>query len=816
METLWKDLRYGLRTLAANPHFSLAAIVVLALGFVANGVIFSFVDAILLRPLPVSKPGELVRVFTSQKTNWGENIYGRSSYPDYIDLRKQSVALVGLAAYSHRGAIWSGSEGRALLSAEYVSGNYFSLLGVGARAGRTFGEEEASLQSATPVVILSYSMWKDRLGGDAAIIGKTMPLNEQLHTIVGVAPQEFRGMDSMFAPDVWLLLGRMRSQGPELNDRNRRSLGLVGRLRRGDPISRAQAEASVVGARLAQVYPQTNAGSTFTVEGEKESRLHGFVYLADMLLGISGLILMIACVNVANLLLYRSECRRREFAIRRALGARPARLIRQLLTESALLSLLGGAFSLLISYWIIRLLPSLLPPMAIPLGFDFRLDGRVVGFTLFLALFAVLVFGLAPTVRAAKGDLVAELTQSRGAGRSSGHRGRVRQGLVVAQLSVSLMLLLGAGVLIRSLVSAERIDPGFNRKQNMLVVSVLPSREGSTATQMRLRYGRILEQIETLPGVRQASLTRFVPFSPDGGGAVKNIIVPGRELPLGQEDGQAVRYTVVGPDYFSTMGIRIVRGRAFGREDREASPGVVMINETLARRLWPGEEALGRHILIGGPKGRECEVIGVAQDGKYVRLSEQEDAYLYLPFSQEMASGISFLVQTAGDPRGLVDAIRQQVQGVDKNITILSMMTLNEHMRYATYEDRMAAQLVSTLGLLGLLLAAVGLYGVVSYAASGRTHEIGVRIALGAQRWDVVRMVLGQGVRLTLFGVGSGLALGLALMRVLNGFVFGVGAFDLPALLLPPLLLACVALAASCLPAHRATRVDPAVALRHE
>jgi putative ABC transport system permease protein len=816
MDTFLKDLRYGLRTLAGNMHFSLAAILVLALGFAANGVIFSFVDAILLRPLPVSKPNELVRIFTSQKTMLGEEIYGRTSYPDYLDLRKQSAALAGLVAYEHRGAIWASPLGRTVVSAENVSENYFAVLGVQSRLGRTFSEEEAPLKSETPEVVLSYGVWKDRLGGDPDILGKTIQLNDQLCTVLGVAPREFRGTDSLIAPDVWLLLGSLRSHGTELNDRNSRSLELIGRLGRGEPISQAQAEASVVGAQLAQAYPKTNAGGKFTVEREKESRSHGLSIFADMLLAISGLVLLIACVNVANLLLYRGETRRREFGIRRALGARPARLIRQLLTENALLSLLGGAFSLLISYWIIRLLPSLVPPIGIPLGFDFRLDARVLGFTFLLALFAVLVFGLAPTVRAVKGDLLGELTESRGAGRPGVKRGQVRQGLVVAQLSVSLMLLLGAGLLVRSLVSAEGIDPGFNHKQNMLLVSVVQF-EKSTPTQFRLGYDRILDQLEALPGVRRASLTQFVPLSLDGGGATKNIIVPGKEPPPSEEDGQAIHYTVVGRGYFSAMGISILRGRAFGKEDGEASPCVVMINETLARRLWPGEEAVGRQLLIGGPKGRECVVIGVARDGKYLHLTELEDSYLYLPFSQEGGGGeLTLLVQTAGDPRNLADAIRKGVQGVDKNMMILSMMTLSEHMRYAAFEGRTAMQLVATLGLLGLLLAAVGLYGLVSYAVSGRTREIGVRIALGAQRGDIVRMVLAQGVRLTLLGAGIGLALGIALMRVLNGYVFGAKGFDLPSFVLPTVLLAGVAFAASYIPAHRATRVDPAEALRHD
>ncbi len=815
MDTFLKDVRYGLRTLAGNLHFSLTAILVLAFGFAANGVIFSFVDAILLRPLPVRNPNELVRVFTSQKTKLGEEIYGRSSYPDYLDLRKQSAALTQLLAYEHHGVIWTSPQGRTVLVTENVSANYFDLLGLNAAVGRTFGGDEASLKSAAPAVMLSYGMWKGRLGGDPAIIGQKIQLNDQLCSVVGVAPKEFRGTDSMFAPDVWLLLGSLRSQASELNDGNSRPLELIGRLKRGEPISRAQAEASVVAAQLAQAYPKTNAGSKFTVEGEKESRSHGLSIFTDMLLGISGLVLLIACVNVANLLLYRGECRRREFGIRRALGARPARLVRQLLTESALLSLAGGAFSLLISFWIIRLLPSLVPPLGLPLGFDFRLDGRVLGFTLFLALFAVLVFGLAPTVRAAKGDLLAELNESRGSGKPGARKGWVRQWLVVAQLSVSLMLLLGSGLLVRGLQSAEGIDPGFNQKQNMLLVSVVPF-ENLTATQSRLNYDRILDQLEALPGVRQASFTQFVPLSLDGGGMTKNIIVPGKEPPPGEEDGQPIRYAVVGPGYFSTMGIHILRGRAFGREDTEASPGMVILNETLAHRLWPGDEAVGRQILIGGPKSRKCQVIGVAQDGKYHSLTEPQDAYLYLPFSQERAGEMSLLVQTAGDPRILADSIRQRVQAVDKNIMILGAMTLSEHMRYASFEGRTAMQLVSTLGLLGLLLAAVGLYGLVSYAVSARTHEIGVRIAIGAQRWDIVRMVLGQGVRITLLGAGIGLALGIALMRMLKGYVFGAEGFDLASFALPAVLLAGVALAASYLPAHRATRVNPVVALRHE
>jgi predicted permease len=816
MKTLWNDLRYGLRTLAGNLHFSMAAIMVLALGFAANGVIFSFVDAVLFRPLPVNKPDELVRVFTSQQTNRGEIVYERSSYPDYLDLRRQSAGLAELAAYEHRGAIWTGPQGSALLTAEYVSENYFPMLGVKALAGRTFGDEEASQGRSTPSVVLSYGLWKDRLGGDPGIVGHTIQLNKQFYVIVGVAAREFRGTDSMFAPDIWFWIGSTSEMASERGDRNARSLQLMGRLRGNASITRAQAEANVLGAQLAQAYPKTNTGSRFTVKGEMESRLPGVSIFADMLLGISGLVLMLACVNVANLLLYRGESRRKEFAIRRALGARPARLIRMLLTENALLSLMGGAFSLLISFWIIKVLPSLLPPMVIPLGFDFRLDTRVMLFTLFLALFAVLVFGLGPIFRAAKQDLLPELTGSRGGGRSIGSHGRVRQGLVVAQLAISLMLLLGAGMLIRTLVSAEEIDPGFNAKQNMLIVRVVPSMEGPTAAQKRQSFDQILERIKALPGVRQATLTRFVPFSPDGGGAAKNIIVPGKALQAGGESGQEIHYSVVAPGYFSTLGIRILRGRAFGREDSESSPGVVIINDTLARKLWPDEDSLGRHILVGGPKGRECEVIGVVQDGRYNRPTEPQDTYLYLPYSQETAADISFLVQTVGAPGKLADPIRQQVQQVDRNIMVLSIMTLSEHLRYVTFEGRTSARLVSTLGLLGLLLAAVGLYGLVSYTVCGRIHEIGVRIALGAQRWDVGKIVLGQSLRLILLGLGIGLVLGVGLMRLLTGYVFGAGGFDLPSFSLPIVILAGVALVATYIPAHRAMRVDPAVALRHD
>jgi putative ABC transport system permease protein len=378
------------------------------------------------------------------------------------------------------------------------------------------------------------------------------------------------------------------------------------------------------------------------------------------------------------------------------------------------------------------------------------------------------------------------------------------------------MLLLGAGMLIRTLVSAEEIDPGFNAKQNMLIVRVVPSMEGPTAAQKRQSFDQIIERIKALPGVRQATLTRFVPFSPDGGGAAKNIIVPGKALQAGGESGQEIHYSVVAPGYFSTLGIRILRGRAFGREDSESSPGVVIINDTLARKLWPDEDSLGLHILVGGPKGRECEVIGVAQDGRYNRPTEPQDTYLYLPYSQETAADISFLVQTVGAPGKLADPIRQQVQQVDRNIMVLSIMTLSEHLRYVTFEGRTSARLVSTLGLLGLLLAAVGLYGLVSYTVCGRIHEIGVRIALGAQRWDVGKIVLGQSLRLILLGLGIGLVLGVGLMRLLTGYVFGAGGFDLPSFSLPIVILAGVALVATYIPAHRAMRVDPAVALRHD
>jgi putative ABC transport system permease protein len=602
--------------------------------------------------------------------------------------------------------------------------------------------------------------------------------------------------------------------------RERRVLSVYARLKPGVSLAQAQAEVRTLGAHLADAYPSTNKDRTLAAEYEQEARRQRLQIGGIVSVVVVGLILLLACANVAGLLLGRSEARRGEIAVRLALGASRGRLVRQLLTESVLLSLMGAAAGLLLAFWLLRLIPSLIPAMPITFNFDFRIDLRVMAATLVASALAAPVFGLLPALAASRPDLVPLL---KGATADSARR-RLRRFaprnvLVVGQIAVSLALLVSSGLLVRSFLNMRQIDPGFVARP-MVFSTMAPQALGYDDTQRRDFYRALLERLSATPGVERATMAAHLPLNTlFGGGAMQKVVIPGYRPPTGDEALQ-IRYNVVEPAYFETMGIRLVKGRSFTGNDRAGASPVVLINQTMARRFWTDRDPIGTHITVASVTApsvpNDCEVIGVVQDGKYLSLDEAPQPYLYLPYAQQRRGEMTVIARVRGDARSMIAEFRRQVWRVDAAMPIMQVTTMDQHMQAALVVERALAAFVGVLGGLGLLLSVVGLYGVISFLVSRRTREIGIRMALGAQPADVVRGVLADGSRLALVGVGIGLALAAVAMAILGEKLYGISWWDPPTYVAMAALVLLVALGGSYAPARRAARVDPLRALRTE
>ena len=835
MGTLWQDLRYGWRMMLTSPGLTAVAVASLALGIGANTAIFSFVNAVLLRPLPVAEPERLVYLFGGTE----RHPYGVTAYPDYVDYRDQSGVFEGLATYSGISLSFTGGERTELVSGSIVSGNYFDVLGVKAALGRTFLPEEDQTPGARPVAVLSHGWWQRRFGGDPQIVGRQLTLNGQSFTVVGVAAAGFQGAgagetNDLFVPMMMQALVRPPRGGysGEMNPDllSRRSAGwlvVVGRLGPGVTLEQAQSAVATVAGRLRQAYPESNEGRVATLypasKGDPNAR-GMLLSVSGLLLATVGLVLLIACANVANLLLARASARRREISIRLALGAGRWRLVRQLLTESALLAFIGGAVGLLLALWTVDLLKQAVPAGLMPFAFDFSLDGRVLGFTLGLSLLTGMIFGLAPALQASRPDLLPALKDESQSFGTGARRFGLRNLLVVVQIALSLVLLIGAGLFLRSLRQAQAIDPGFEPGR-VLVAPLNINLLRYTRPQGAEFYRQLVERVEALPGVESASLARVVLLS--GAARQSSVLVEGQGGPdrVDRSEGtgggeevaqQTTLANVVGLGYLQTMGIALLRGRDFGSQDREGAPGVVIINETFARRHFPGQDPLGRRISLNGPRGPWREIVGMTRDGKYRTLGEAPAPFVHLPLAQNHETGMTLHVRAAGDPAGLVAAVRGEIRGLERNLPATDIRPLTEQISRSLFPARMGAALLGVFGLIALLLATVGLYGVMSYAVARRTRELGVRMALGAQPGDVLRLVLREGMTLIAAGVGLGLAGALAVTRLLASFLYGVSTTDPATFAGLAALLAAVALLASLIPARRAARVDPMVALRQE
>jgi predicted permease len=822
IQDLIQDLRFGLRMLAKNPGFTTVAVLTLALGIGANTTIFSLADAVLLRPFPVAEPGRVV-YFQRQNAEKPDN-YSSFSHPDYQDFRGQVRMLSGLAAYSSVSVITTLNGEASRLDGEIVSGNYFSVLGVKPALGRTFLPEEDQVAGSHPVIVLSPDFWRRRLNSDPGILGKSLPLNDHSFTVIGVAPAGFRGLYVGTSPAFWVPL-MMHDQampsftfeGHSLFDaRGCDWLDFVGRLGPGRTVAEAQAEVKALAEQEAAAFPEDRKGWTAAATSLTEMRLAPWnadtAYLMGLLMAVVGLVLLIACSNVAGLQLARASARRGEIGIRTGLGARRSRLVRQLFTESLLLSMLGGASALLLARFAIPLLGTIRLPGMDMAALDLRVDWRVLSFTLVLAASTTLVFGVMPALAASKVDVAETL---KGAARTAGSsKARLRQTLVVSQIALSFLLLVGSGLLIRTLRNLLEMDLGFDGR-NLSLASVDLGLAGYTESRARQFYTQVPERVQSSAGVRSAAWAATAPAS--GWHIADDLVLENSGLGRDQRINADLNW--VSPEFFSTLGIPVIAGRNFTSQDREGAPRVAIVTASTARRFWPGKDAVGQRFWMhsrGNQPG--VEVVGVVRDGKYYNSWQKGSLipFVFLPFHQTFQAQGTLLVRSETGLGDVGASIRREVQAVDQNLPIFDVTTFQEKFREGFLLQRSGAEVVCIFGALALALAAVGLFGLISFSVGQRTHEIGLRMALGAQQRDMLALVLGEGLVLAALGVAGGFASALALTRFLASLLYGVKATDPVTITLAMLALAGVVLLACYIPARRATKVDPMVALRYE
>ena len=812
METLLQDIRYGTRQLLKHRAFTILAIISLALGIGANTAIFSLVNTVLLRPLPVKEPSQLIEVYGALHNGADFTI---QSYLNYKDYRDRNNVFSGLFVYrivvsslSH-----NGSNERAW--GFLASGNYFNVLGVKPILGRGFLPEEDQTPGSHPVAVLSYACWQHRFAGDPSIVGRTILLNNHTFTIIGVAPKGFIGTEVAYAPEFWtpMMMAKEIEPGSTwLDRRDSDNLFMIGRIKPG--VTRAQTKAALdaITLQLGKEYPAENEGRGITLSPPGlfiPSIRDASITFAGVLMVIVGLVLLLACVNLANLQLARATGRRKEIAIRLAVGASRARLVRQLLTEGVLLSLAGGVLGLLLAAWINNLVGAIKLPMDVALVFDLKLDWRVMLFALGLSILTGVAFSLLPALQSSNPALVPSLKDD--ASMSGFRRSRLRNALVITQVSLSLVLLVCAGLIVRSLKAAQQMRPGFD-PENAVALSFDVGLQGYEETKGRAFHRQVLERARSLPGVRSAALTSNVPLSLNYN--YSSIYLEGQAETSTSKLPVAIPISV-SPGFFETMRIPF-RGRDFAENEDQKESRVVLVNETFARKFFPKQDPIGKRINFSGPKDPLWEIIGVCGDGKYNSLGEAPMPAVFRPQFRDYDTLCTLVVRTNGDPRAIIPALRSEIQKMDATLPIYDVKTLTEHMDIPLFPARMAANVLGSFGVLALVLAAIGIYGVMSYVVAGRTREIGLRMALGAQFRHVRQLILRQGMMLATIGLVLGLGIVFVLARFLKSMLYGISPSDPLTFTTITILLAGVALLACLIPAQRATRVDPMVALRDE
>jgi predicted permease len=835
LETLIQDLRFGLRMLRKNPGFTLVAALSLALGIGANTAIFSLLDAVLLKSLPVAEPDKLMLfgngVETGLNTGFPNKSWDLFSYPFYQDARRRQEVFTEVAAIlntprSPYGVVnIRGASGEAeKLNLQLVSGTYFSVLGVQASLGRTFTEADDQQAGGQPVAVVSYDWWQRRLGADPAVVGATISARQTVYTIIGVAPKEFFGTTVGQSPDLWAPLA-LEEQSPSslwsgVHKQDAQSLYLIARLKNG--VSAEQASAAVnllfkqylqemAGAQPSPERLQTiqRASIELTPVGRGLSILRReFSLSLRILMAVVGLVLLIACANVANLSLARAAARSSEFAVRLAVGAGRTRLIRQLLTESLLIASLGGIAGVLLAWRLSRLLLHMASARAEALPLNVTPNARILGFTLLASLLSTVIFGVAPALRAARVEPNAALKGGKGATQTTS-RSPLGKALVVAQVALSLVLLVGAGLFVRTLINLQNQSAGF-KQENVMLFQLYTFMLGYEYAQYAPLMREIEERVKAVPGVQAASFSTFV-FNQDQW--TSRVFTDEPEQPEGQ---RSVRQSLVGVDYFKTMGISLIAGRTFSPHDTADSPKVAVISESMAARFFPNGSPLGKRFGVSERPEKKFEIVGVVKDAKYGVMAEQMRLMAYYPHAQIPQPLGNFVVRFSGAPESIVPQVRQAIKQVNSALPVDEVVGLSEFIGRSLTQQRLVAQIASFFGLLALLLACVGLYGVLSYAVARRTNEIGIRVALGAQRRDVLWLVLREALKLALIGVVIGLGASLAVTQTASSLLFGLRSNDPLTLGMATLLLLTVASLAGYLPARRAARVDSLTALREE
>jgi predicted permease len=825
LEVFMQDLRYGLRMLRKNPGFTAVAVLSLALGIGANTTIFTVVNAILLNALPVRDISRLVQMDTvDSKTLVTQARVEKlgMSYPNFQDYRRDNQVFTDLAAFMPIAVTWSGGAEPRQLQGELVSANYFEVLGIRPARGRFFMPDEDTKPNGNDVAVLSYSLWANKLGSDPGIIGKPLILDARPYTVIGIAPRRFRGTITFFSSEqVWIPIS-MNDQvlGGKAKDffYERRALtlgGTFGRLKPGLEMSAAEASLKTIATHLEAEFPKDNSGRSVALSLLADAAVgvndHKRIALAGaMMMGVGGLVLLIACVNLANLLLAQGARRQKEISLRAALGAGRTRIVRQMLTESLLLSLAGGAVGLAVAYAGRSILWAFRPPFIEDTGIDLALDSHVLLFTLGVAILTGFIFGLVPAVKASRPDLMETLKSGGRGGTVGWRRDPLRSLLVIGEMALALITLVGAGLFLHSMQNAQKTDLGFESK-NLLAMNfdlgALHYEEGRGQE----FYRAAIEKVTNSPGVASASIASNFPI---GGGFLRTVFPEGRDETSGYR-GTLTLVDDVTPNYFDTTRIPVLKGRTFTDGDRKETAPVAVVSEAMAKLHWPNEDAIGKRFhFIGDMTLRE--IVGVAANSVVNEVGEEPQPIVFLPMTQDYVPAATLHVRTTGKPESVVAAARAALQSLDPNLAITNVFTIEQVLSQALWPPRMGGLLLALFGALALVLSAVGVYGVLSYSVNQQTREIGLRMALGAQRGDVMRLILGQGLRLTVVGLGLGILAALALMRVLVSLLFYVSAYDPSTYTAVTLLLTVVALLACYIPARRAMRVDPMVALRYD
>jgi len=813
MGTLMQDMRYGIRMLSKNPGFAIIAVLTLALGIGANTAIFSVVNAELLRPLPFRDSGRLVSVATGNSRMHSSN--GSTSYPDFMDWRSQNQVFDKMAAYTEATFTLTGQANPAHLEGASVSSDTFDLLGVSPELGRTFQPEEDGPNHR--VVVISDRLWRQQFKGDPGIIGGTITLDNSGYTVVGVMPASFRYPLQREGQAIWSTLSPLNDTSdnspPMVQHRGAHFLTCIARLKPGVTLAQAQAAMDVIASSLSKQYPDTNKYMNVHLSSLQD-RLTGSIRPALLVMMIAvGLVLLIACVNVANLLLARATTRGREIAIRTAMGAGRIRVVRQLLTESLLLAIVGGIFGAALAFWgsgvLVRLSPENLPRVG-----EIHIDGWALAFTAGLSLLTGILFGLAPALQSTHSNIVEALKEgslSMTAGRS---RHGLRSSLVIVEMALALILLVSAGLLIRSLIRLQDVNPGFDPHNVMTASLDLPDAKYSDPKKAEF-FRELIPQLQAIPGVQSAAAVFPLPMSGDE--IRTSFQIEGRPVAKSDEPHTSIR--CVTPNYFTTMRIPLLQGREFTERDEASATKVLIVNQAFAQQFFPGENPIGQRILAGIANAGEPpmrEIIGVVGNVKFEDLTAEFSPESYIPYGQLQFGSITIVMRSSKDPQGLAKPIASAVQSLDKDLPTYASKTVEQYLDGAIAVPRFNTFLLAIFAALAMVLTAVGLYGVISYTVAQRTHEIGIRMALGAQPGDMMRLVVGQGMRLALFGVGVGFIAALGLTRFLSSLLFGISSTDPVSFAAVVAMLFTVVLLACYIPARRAMRVDPMVALRYE